>query len=84
MMRDFHSDIGSIIVRFWALLRPILCRMRQRPFVILDPYQITGIKPSAALRNGNSFSASLNRGPMTCLPMTTPRGRSSSKLAIFI
>jgi hypothetical protein len=32
-----------------TLLRPITRRMRQRAFVILNPCQIAGIKPSAAL-----------------------------------
>ena len=53
--RQTVRNIGCLINPMAALidratlLRPITRRMRQRAFVILNPCQIAGIKPSAAL-----------------------------------
>jgi hypothetical protein len=52
--------------------------VRQRSFVILNPCEVAGIKPSAALvAFEKKFSASSSGGPPTRSPMTVPRGLGS-------
>jgi hypothetical protein len=49
-MRDFRSDMWIIIVPFWALLRFIHHRVRQRGLVFLKLNPIVQIEISAAER----------------------------------
>jgi hypothetical protein len=63
LMRDFRRDIGSIIVHFWALLSPILRRMRQRLLVFLKPNSIAHVGIAAA-----EMKEAANRGGLPARP----------------
>jgi hypothetical protein len=67
-----------------ALLRPIACRMRQRPLMIIEPTPIAQIDIAAAQRAAFECLASVDGGPPICLPITVPRGRGSSIFMIVV
>jgi hypothetical protein len=50
----------------------------------LAPGAVARVEIAAALVATEIVFASVKGGPVTCLPMTVPRGRGSSGLAIFI
>jgi hypothetical protein len=70
--------IRSPLIHLSASLRPIARRVRQRALVIVKPNPIAYVDIAVAYRTFPKCSASLNRGPLTCLPITLPRGLGSS------
>jgi hypothetical protein len=58
-------------------LRPILRRVRQRPLVILDPWQIAGIEIATAEYAFPEVPGFTQARTPTCRPMTVPRGNGS-------
>jgi hypothetical protein len=73
MMRDFHSDIGVNYCSLLGATVPDPVPDAQRPFVILDPHQITGIKPFAALVTTQIVSG-LGQWPSGNLPTAAMAG----------
>src|SRR5712664_940645 len=61
-----------------ALLSLILRRVRQRAFVIQDPYVIPRVEIAAANVASEKVSASLTRRVSARSPTTVPRGLGSS------
>jgi hypothetical protein len=75
-IKEHHRRRATRSGAFSWSLRPILRRMRQRPFVLKDLAQITAINPAAAGRHLIKCSASsFGRAP-TSLPIYLPRGAS--------